>query len=381
MLSAKLAGRIFAKDAQSKAFPYSRLGRRSLNPSAPNQLHNAGYRYLSISITDPAKKWTSHPKEQPLWSTQDKRAENPTSESPNGAGSHAFSLSDSRKLGYHISGNPDGTPIFFFHGCPSSRLEVTDWHEIGRRMNLCLVGIDRPGMGLSTYAPKYSLLDWPNDVRRLAEHLNFDTFRVFGGSGGGPYALACAHGLPDSILKGTGVLAGMGPPESGYAGSTWDRKFAYNVNIYMPDWMLHFVIEQSMGKHARGPDPKKWREIVTKGIIKQLPLKDQECFDPVKFPEERERMIDIMRESFIAGSDGYVLEAKNMLKKWPFDLKDITSKVQIWNGTDDTHTPIHMARWMANRLPNGTLREFPGDSHFTIFFRRQQEILEDLLNM
>jgi pimeloyl-ACP methyl ester carboxylesterase len=305
------------------------------------------------------------------------RADVPTTATSPTAGSHFLSLLSNHKLGYYICGNPSGAPIFYFHGCPSSRLEADDWHKIGIKMNLCIIGVDRPGMGLSTYRPGYTLLDWPHDIEKLAEHLGFSDFRVFGGSGGGPYALACAHKLPLSVLKGTGVLAGMGPPEAGYKGASWDRWFAFNVNRWLPSSMLRFLIEQGIGRPARDRDQKQFRKVVIEGMIGTLPPKDRLLFDP----EEMERMISCTRESYITGLDGYVLDAKNMFRRWPFELRNIEAKVLIWNGTEDTFTPIHMARWMANQLPSGSLREFPGDTHNSIFFHRREEVLKDLLSM
>lgn len=241
------------------------------------------------------------------------------------AGSHFLSLPCNHKLSYYICENLSRQPIFYFHGCPSSRLEADDWHKMGFKMNLCIIGVDRPGIGLSTFRPGYTLLDWPNDVQKLADYLGLTEFRVFGGSGGGPYALACAHELPPSVLKGTGVLAGMAPPGAGFMGTSWDRWFAYNFNRWLPSWMLHFFIEQAIGCYAREPDQKFFRKLVIEGMIDTLPHKDRSLFDP----EETERMISGTRECLISGSRGYVLDSKNMLGKWPFELKNITAKVII----------------------------------------------------
>lgn len=85
--------------------------------------------------------------------------------------SHAstFALSDGRLLGYAEYGNLSGSPIFYFHGFPGSRVEgalVTPFAPSAR-----LIGIDRAGMGLSTYQPGRTFLVWPKDVLELADHL------------------------------------------------------------------------------------------------------------------------------------------------------------------------------------------------------------------
>jgi pimeloyl-ACP methyl ester carboxylesterase len=48
-------------------------------------------------------------------------------------------------------------------------------------------------------------------VRALANHMGLDRFAILGVSGGGPYAVACAHALPREMLSAVGVIAG-GPP-------------------------------------------------------------------------------------------------------------------------------------------------------------------------
>jgi pimeloyl-ACP methyl ester carboxylesterase len=60
---------------------------------------------------------------------------------------------------------------------------------------LRLIGIDRPGMGLSQYQPRLRVRDWPRYVAEFADRLGIDSFAVVGFSGGGPFALACAHAI------------------------------------------------------------------------------------------------------------------------------------------------------------------------------------------
>jgi pimeloyl-ACP methyl ester carboxylesterase len=150
-------------------------------------------------------------------------------------------------------------------------------------------------MGLSTYAPDYSLLDWPADVSALAKHLGFKRFHVMGGSGGGPCALACAHTLSSDILRGIGVLAGMGPPEAGFAGTSWQRWLAYQINIWLPRSTLRRIVEVSLVKHAQNPDPQVWEKVMHEQIIDKMPAKDCELFQD---PEIQARLIDIIREAF-----------------------------------------------------------------------------------
>jgi len=41
-----------------------------------------------------------------------------------------------------------------------------------------LIAVDRPGMGLSNYQANRRLLDWPEDIRLLADALGIDRFSI-----------------------------------------------------------------------------------------------------------------------------------------------------------------------------------------------------------
>ena len=70
-------------------------------------------------------------------------------------------LKDGRTLGFAEYGDPKGEPMLEFHGCPSSRLEARNYDEAGKKLGARVIGIDRPGFGISTYVKGYRTVDWP----------------------------------------------------------------------------------------------------------------------------------------------------------------------------------------------------------------------------
>ncbi len=89
-------------------------------------------------------------------------------------------LSDGRTLAYLDIGNPEGRPLFYFHGGPGSRLEGLLFDELNQQLGIRMIALDRPGFGLSDFQKDRTYLDWSNDVSELADQLRIDQFAVLG---------------------------------------------------------------------------------------------------------------------------------------------------------------------------------------------------------
>ena len=95
--------------------------------------------------------------------------------------SQTFRLPDGRILGFAEYGPSSGSPLLYFHGFPSSRLEAKNLTKLAIRHNIRILSIDRPGYGLSTFQPKRSMLDWPDDVKAVTSHLGIPKFSILAG--------------------------------------------------------------------------------------------------------------------------------------------------------------------------------------------------------
>ena len=123
---------------------------------------------------------------------------------------HVLHLRDGRSLGYREYGDPDGFPVFLFHGIPGSRRGASVIDHEAIRGGVRVIGVDRPGIGLSTFQPGRSFLDWPADVAAVADALELGRFGVVGNSGGSAYVAACALCIPERLAF-AGIISGMGP--------------------------------------------------------------------------------------------------------------------------------------------------------------------------
>src|SRR5262245_31445533 len=80
-------------------------------------------------------------------------------------------LTDGRRLGFRIYGDPKGQPVLFLHGTPGSRLKFSIAHDSGRRLGLAIVAPDRWGYGLTEAPERPSLGIFAEDMTALMDHL------------------------------------------------------------------------------------------------------------------------------------------------------------------------------------------------------------------
>ncbi|NPV75636.1 MAG: alpha/beta hydrolase [Anaerolineae bacterium] len=272
-------------------------------------------------------------------------------------------LPDGRKLAYAEYGDPEGVPVFFFHGFPGSRYDGEYSGQIAAEMGIRLIAPDRPGMGHSDFQPNRRLLDWPADVCNLADTLKLDMFGVLGYSGGGPHALACAVRIPER-LKTTGVIAGVSPVTEPGA---LDGMLRNNVQIFtlsrQVPWLLNLIYRWN--NTANG-------EKLMRAGMAQMAKPDQTV---MQNPEVLRGMAKDYKEAFRQSPRGVVHEGGLFASDWGFKLSEIQAMVYLWQGKEDTNVPLAMGRYQASHLPNCIAKYFAGEGHISIITHCIREIL------
>ena len=274
-------------------------------------------------------------------------------------------LKDGRMLGYAEYGAPQGKPVFYFHGTPSSRL---DWEffnddEVLVEMNVRIVAADRPGCGLSDFMRGRKLLDWPDDVTDLADALRIDRFAVLGVSGGGPYAVACAYKIPER-LSAAGIVCGMGPSETPgmKEGASWTLPGQLGL-------MRRIILMLTSMGLTKDPDQFLSR---TKETVSEP---DQQLLDQSGLADI---FIDGMREAFRSGIAGASHDLALYTKPWGFSLQEIISEIHLWHGEQDVNVPVSVGRYVAETIPNCIAMFYEDEGHFTLAYNRIREILSVL---
>lgn len=279
----------------------------------------------------------------------------------------SFELKDGRQLGFAEYGDPDGQPVFYFHGLPGSRLEAGHLHDVAVANSFRLIGLDRPGMGLSSIDPKRSILSWASDVEVFADSMGIAKFSIIGHSGGAPFVAACAYKMPHR-LNGAAIVSGMAPFENPEATASLARgqRIVNSIIKAMP-WVatvmmkLTFIMLKKPG--------------MLKKMLKQMSEVDQLVFSD---PESGNAIINATKEAFRNGVGGVSQEIILTLKPWGFNLENINYPITVWQGDQDKQAPEMHAKIYAKLIPNANLTIFKHEGHLSILKNHSEEILRHI---
>jgi len=285
-------------------------------------------------------------------------------------GGETLRLEDGRLLGYAVYGDPEGWPIFYFHGFPGSRLEAQLADRVAARMGIRLIALDRPGFGLSDFKPRRTIFEWPDDVVKIADALGINRFATIGVSGGGPYAAACALKIPQR-LTAVAIVCGLGPLDTP---NGTDRMVRTNHLIFFLGRRLPWLAKISLWRIAyqvrRNPEGTLRRMIVA------LPDPDKAV---LARPEVKTAMKDNVVEAFRGGSRGAACELLLYTRPWGFLLQDIATRVNLWHGEQDVSVPPTMGQYQARTIPNCRAIFYPSEGHFSLVINHMEEVLSGLL--
>lgn len=266
-------------------------------------------------------------------------------------------LPDGRTLACCSVGDPAGPVVFHQHGGPGSRLEVGLMAAAATRAGLRLVGIDRPGIGRSTAHPGRSLRGWAADVLALADQLGVDRFAVTGWSEGGPYALACAAGIPGDRLKQVVSVAGG---SYGAFGDNWAASLQNPVDR-LGGWLcLHLHPGFRLMYDALAWDAVHFPAHYLKQVKAIVNDYDRGFFDDAAVATP---FLDSSRECFRQGSAGLITDATLLYRNWALDFGQVAVPVSFWQGSDDRLVPPAINRPIAEAIPDARWHEVAGAGH------------------
>jgi pimeloyl-ACP methyl ester carboxylesterase len=267
-----------------------------------------------------------------------------------------FHLGRDRRLGYAEYGPARGRPLLWFHGTPGARRQIPPHaREVAHERDVRLIAVERPGIGASSPHVYGSLLEWAADVEAFCEALGLDRIGIAGLSGGGPYALACAHAMPERVVA-VALLGGVAPSVGEDAAPGGLSPFVRTIAplVRLARRPLGFVLPRLV------PVLEQVAERAMDLFASAMPPGDQRVFED---PAVRRMFI----EDILLGSrrhmQAFLLDAILFGRLWGFSLRDVRVPVHMWYGDADVIVPIAHGEHMARRIPRAVLRIRPEEGH------------------
>jgi len=274
-------------------------------------------------------------------------------------------LADGRTLRVLEGGDPHGQPVFVLHGTPGSRLLYRKHVEDAARRGLRLIGYDRPGYGGSTPMRGRRVVDAAHDVLAIAEELSLDRFAVWGHSGGGHHALACAADLPDRVVAVASLAADAPYLEVTAEGIDWFQG--------MSDWHTQFF--KAMMSNPTVLDELTAPEILTREQFRERVSTILSDLDRIALTNE---LVDYVmaseREGQIAGLAGGRDDSLAEITAWGFDVSTIQVPLQLWHGKHDKFVPFSQGEWLATHIPGADIHLEQEEGHVSLFENRIPEV-------
>jgi pimeloyl-ACP methyl ester carboxylesterase len=282
-------------------------------------------------------------------------------------------LSDGRSIGVAEYGDPLGEVIFWFHGTPGGRRQIPPRaRDIASERGVRLIGVERPGVGRSTPHLHRSVAEGAHDIESVADRLNIERFGVIGLSGGGPYALACAHEFPERVVAGA-VLGGVAPSCGEEAVSGGAVALAQQMGPLLEAFCepLGHLFWASV--YALRPLSSQVFDL----FIGTMPEGDQKV---MRRPEMKQMFIDDLLRASRPRLHAPIYDMVLFARPWGFSLRDIRVPIRFWHGDADHLVPLEHGQHQARLVPDSDLKIRPQEGHLGSL-DAAEEILDTLLGL
>ncbi len=299
-----------------------------------------------------------------------------TAEGPKSMSSQTLTLPNGRQLGYATTGEADSNPVIYFHGTASSRLEILLLKQFARNRRFRLIGIDRPGYGLSTVTERIRLSDFATDVNAVADHLGLSSFAVLSWSGGGPFALTYTAFYPDRVTHAVAV---------GSPALPFDPATAHNNNPFAKTAMkASFLAKLGLNMFSKSV-LKANRDVDGylesrggKRMLAGWPESDARFFAD---PAWLKLLYGAIEEGFRQNRDSInavYQEHCLFMKPWSDPIAQIPAgKLTLWQGAQDKTCPVGNGQIIAQAIKGAHVEIFPDEGH-CVMFAQPQKLATDL---
>jgi pimeloyl-ACP methyl ester carboxylesterase len=288
--------------------------------------------------------------------------------------SQAFlQLPDGAVIAFQEYGDPNGAPVIFCHGWPSSCTMARLTDEPARDLGIRIISPDRPGICASSLRPDRKLTDWPRVVERIVEYLGVREFRMLAISGGAPYAYVTAVAMPQQV-QAIAIVGGAPPMAELVNAEGLLPLYRWMLALYRTrPRLLRRLFHLARPVLSVRP-PVRFRPLLLKMLMLRRCDEESLC-EAGAF----EAIFESQRRAWRGSAEGVIADAQIYAQPWGFAIEDVRVPVRLWHGKEDRAFSVHLAEEVANRLANCKAHFVDDAGHYSLPIRHMHEILKDLI--
>ncbi len=268
-----------------------------------------------------------------------------------------------RHIGWSEWGAENGRPILYCTGAGMSGA-IGFGFETLRELDLRLICIDRPGLGLSDPDPEKSFESYAEDVAFVLRKLGTASAPAVGFSQGAPFAVALAAA---NLAPSLALVAGQDELAHPLIRSKLHPEVARMVE----------AIEADRDAFEADFAPRVDAEGLWSLVLGMSAPSDRANYESPAFAPLYRRSLE---EGFAQGPAGYVRDLTLAMGRWPTPPEKLEATVALWYGTLDT-SPVHspdFGETLAGRFPNAELHQ-QRDQGGSILWTSADAILRELV--
>jgi len=279
---------------------------------------------------------------------------------------HTVRTRDGRLLNVEEGGHKGGKPVFALHGTPGSITLYGPHVSDASKRGIRLISYDRSGYGGSSRHPGRKVADAAKDVTAIADSLGLEHFAVWGISGGGPHALACAALLSHRVVAAASLASPAPYPSPGLAwlsGMGEDNVSEFKAAMAGPEQLSRFL------------EPRRAE------LLKATPIEIAQLWESILPPVDKAvlagklgpSLASSLKRGLRKGYEGWKDDDLAFVSDWGFEPSDVSVPLLLWQGKHDKMVPFAHGQWLAEHIKGVEPRLSPDDGHLTLFERRVTE--------
>lgn len=246
----------------------------------------------------------------------------------------------------------DGIPVLFHLATPSLPLPYIEMPPLMREM--LLPGIRpvtyfRPGYAGTQSRPGRTVADAAVETVAVLDQWGVEKAVMWGGSGGGPHALACGALIPERVA---GIVLDSSPAPFELLGA--DRFEGMN-EVNRVGYSMSMESEEDLLEKMRAVFDPNHRVDDPEGIVAQA----RQAIAREGLPAGTSPAF--FAELLVENGHGWADDVYAITHPWGFGLGDVKVPVHVMYGTRDTMTPPAHGRFLTAGLPKATVDEYDGE--------------------